>query len=111
MLSLSATAGANDRVIEEAEEASPEHVILPATANGMMTFRACDEACVEDVEYERIQLAAGTVFKVNGRRVKYDEFRARFAAIKAAGDGIAMVRYDVATRTLVELGVATPPSR
>jgi len=70
-------------------ETSPANIILPANTSGMMTFRPCAGTCEKD--YKRVQLSAGTTFSVNGKAVKFDEFRRNFAIIKRAESSYALV--------------------
>ncbi len=105
LLGLAGTATAQGVIVIDAVEMSPGNIILPGTANGMMTFRPCAGACEEP--YERVQVTPETQFTVNGKRVKYEDFRREFAVIKAHPKGYALVRYETKTRTLRNLDIAT----
>ncbi len=88
----------------DAIETSPANIILPADTSGMMTFRPCASKCEKD--YKRVQLSAGTTFSVNGKAVKFDEFRRSFAIIKRAAMSYALVTYDVKTNRLISIQLA-----
>ena len=88
----------------DAIETSPANIILPANTSGMMTFRPCAEECKKD--YKRVQLSAGTTFSVNGKAVKFDEFRRSFAIIKRAATSYALVTYEVETNKLISIHLA-----
>ncbi len=93
------TATAQLVTLVEATELSPSNIILPQSMTGMMTFKPCAEECDED--YERARLTAATQFIVNGRGVKFDDFRRDFAIIKNAKDSYALLSIDTKTKTVV----------
>lgn len=88
----------------DAIEVSPENIILPATTNGMMTFLPCADEC--DKDYKRVRLTAGTTFSVNGKAVKFDEFRREFAIIKRAETSYALVSYETGTNIVISIQLA-----
>ena len=90
-LVVSMPAMAQTQIVINAIETSPANIILPANTSGMMTFRPCAEECEKD--YKRVQLSATTTFSVNGKAVKFDEFRRKFAIIKRAATSYALVTY------------------
>jgi hypothetical protein len=87
-----------------AVETSPANIILPANTSGSMTFRPCADEC--DKDYKRVNLSPSTKFSVNGKAVKYDEFRRNFAIIKRAETSYALVTYEVETNTLISIELA-----
>ena len=87
-----------------AVEASPANIILPGGTDGMMTFRPCDGDCDED--YIRVRLTAGTKFTVNGKAVKFAEFRREFATIKRDRESYALVTYETQTNTVTSIEIA-----
>lgn len=87
-----------------AVETSPAHIILPATTNGMMTYRACSGEC--DEEYERARLTENTSFSVAGKAVKFDDFRQVFAEIKNLKDSYALVSVDTKLGTVTNINLA-----
>ncbi|MCH7538504.1 MAG: hypothetical protein IID57_11685 [Proteobacteria bacterium] len=103
-LVVSMPAMAQTQIVINAIETSPANIILPANTSGMMTFRPCAEECEKD--YKRVQLSAATTFSVNGKAVKFDEFRRNFAIIKRAATSYALVTYEVDTNRLISIRLA-----
>ena len=95
---------AQTQIVINAIETAPANIILPANTSGMMTFRPCASEC--DKDYKRVQLSAGTTFSVNGKAVKFDEFRRNFATIKRAASSYALVTYEVETNRLISIRLA-----
>ena len=89
----------------DAVELSPKFIILPGNTNGMMTFRACSSVC-EEVPHQRVRLTPNTKFTVNGKAVKFEEFRARFSAIRSRDSGFALVSYLTESKTVTQLDIA-----
>ncbi len=87
-----------------AVEASPANIILPGGTDGMITFRPCDGDCDED--YIRVRLSADTRFTVNGKAVKFAEFRREFATIKRDPRSYALVTYETQTNTVTSIQIA-----
>lgn len=87
-----------------AVELSPSNMILPATTNGMMTYKPCAGEC--DDEYERARLTAETTFSVEGKSVKFDDFRVKFAAIRKEEDSYALLSVDTKTKTVTNVDIA-----
>ncbi len=87
-----------------AVETSPSNIILPATTNGMMTYRGCSEEC--DKEYERARLTDSTSFTVNGKAVKFDDFRLVYAEVKQLENSYALVSVDTRTGTVTSINLA-----
>lgn len=88
----------------DAIETAPANIILPSNTDGMMTFRPCDGNC--DVDYKRVSLSAATKFTVNGKAVKFEDFRRDFAIIKRRPTSYALVSYDTATNTVTSIQLA-----
>ena len=88
-----------------AVETSPRFIILPVNAHGMMTFQACSTIC-EDVPHQRVQLTPDTRFTVNGKAVKFAEFRSRFATIRRKDASFALVSYYTASNAVKQLDIA-----
>jgi len=87
-----------------AVEASPANIILPGGTDGMMTFRPCDGECDED--YIRVRLSANTTFSVDGKAVKYADFRREIATIKRIKLSYALVTYETETNTVTSIQIA-----
>ena len=87
----------------DAVETSPSTIILPASVNGMMTYKSCPGEC--DREYERARLTADTTFKVGGKRVKFEDFRIAFDRIKRDDDAFAGLSVDLQKKTVIEINI------
>jgi hypothetical protein len=88
----------------DAIEVSPDNIILPATINGMVTFQPCVGECDED--HKRARLTANTRFVVDGRAVKFDEFRRNHAALRRSEESYALVSYDTETITVTTIEIS-----
>ncbi len=88
----------------DAVETSPGDIILPATVNGMMTFKPCTGEC--DREHKRARLTPNTKFALNGKAVKFEEFRREFATIKRSDRSYALVSYDTETNTVTKIDIS-----
>ncbi len=103
-LSQAAIADTETLVLVNAVETSPSNVILPASTNGMMSFRPCGKGC--EREYERARITEGTRFVVDGKAVNFEDFRNAFAVIRGKDDSYALVSYDTKTKTVTSIDVA-----
>jgi hypothetical protein len=87
-----------------AVETSPANIILPASTNGMVTYRACSGEC--DKEYERARLTENTSFTVAGNAVKFADFQQVFAEIKYLENSYALVSVDTKLGTVTNINLA-----
>lgn len=96
--------GAPAFALIDAVELTPDNIILPATASGTMTFQPCQGECDED--HIRARLTANTRFVVDGRAVKFDEFRRDHAALRRSKDSYALVSYETETNTVTKIEIS-----
>ena len=87
----------------EAVEVAPINIILPASANGMVSFKPCDGECSEP--YVRIQLSPNTRFSMDGEALKFDDFRREFGIVRRSPDSYALINYDIKTNTATNIEV------
>ena len=87
-----------------AVETAPANIILPASNNGMMTFRPCDGEC--DKDHVRIRVTPNSEFSVNGSGVKWEDFRKMFSTVRQSDSGYALVSYDTKNKVLISLEVS-----
>ena len=87
-----------------AVETAPANIILPASLNGMVTYRPCAEAC--DEEYERARLTADTKFTIDGTAVNYADFKTFFAEVRHAENSYALVSVDIARVIVTSIDLA-----
>ena len=88
----------------DAVETAPSNIILPASNNGMMTFRPCDGEC--DKEHVRVRITPQSNFSVDGSGVKWEDFRKTFPAVRQSENGYALVSYDTKNNVLISLEVS-----
>ena len=88
----------------DAVETSASDIIIPATLNGTMTFKPCAGEC--DREHKRARLTPDTKFALNGKAVKFEEFRREFAIIKRGDKSYALVSYDTETNTVTKIEIS-----
>ena len=79
-LAVAQPAIAEFETLINAVETAPANIIIPASNNGMMTFRPCADEC--DRDYERVRVTPETKFSVDGARVKWEDFSKVFPAIR-----------------------------
>ena len=91
-------------VLVNAVETAPGNVILPASVNGMVSYRSCDKKC--DEEYERARLTSDTNFIVMGKAVKFEDFKRAHAEFKNVAESGAFISVDVARITVTEIALA-----
>jgi len=102
-ISVAANAQFTFKTEVQAVELTPANIILPATTSGMVSFRPCDSDCTED--YVRVQLTPATTFAIDGKRLKYEEFRRSFASAKRSPKAYALINYDVETQAATNIEV------
>ena len=88
----------------KAMETSPTNIILPASANGMVTYKPCAEKC--DEKHERARLTADTNFTVEGKTVKYEELRKIHSEIRNTAESYAFISVDVARLTVTSIDIS-----
>ena len=93
--------------LTRAVETLPGSIILPATVNGMVSFKAwCDDECNDQEHNKRARLTPNTKFRLDGIRVKYEEFRRGYAGMRVSEDSYALVSYDTETNTVLEIEIS-----
>jgi len=89
----------------KAVESAPDSIILPATINGTVSFKPwCSGECND--KYKRARLTADTKFMLDGRVLKYEDFRRGYAAMQTGKDSYALVSYDTDTNTVLEIEIS-----
>ena len=91
-------------VLVDAVETAPANVILPTSVNGMVSYRSCEAKC--DEEYERARLTSHTNFIVQGKVVKFEDFKRAHAEFRNVADSGAFISVDVARITVTEIELA-----
>lgn len=91
-------------IVVDAVETTPNNIILPATINGMVTFKPCVGECEE--EHKRARLTATTKFSVGGVAVEFEDFRRKFLAKSHNDESYALVSYEVQTNTVTRIEIS-----
>ncbi len=92
------------KTLIRAVEASPGNIILPATTNGMITYRGCSDEC--DMEYERARLTQSTSFTVDGEAMKFADFLVIHASQKRSEEAYALVTVNLELGTVTHITLA-----
>jgi hypothetical protein len=89
--------------VEVAVETSAKRLSIPVSVNGVLGFEEpCPGECDEN---KRMRLTPATTFFVDGKAVKFDEFRKRYAAMRLDDTSYALVSYDVETETVTRVHI------
>lgn len=87
-----------------AVEMSPSNMILPASTNGMMSYKPCADEC--DTDFKRARLTAETTFYIAGRAVRFEDFVTEFAVVRNIKDSYALLSVDTKTRIVTSIDIA-----
>ena len=87
--------------IVKAVELSPANMIIPQSTNGLVTYQPCAEKC--DAEHERARLTAETSYLINGRAVKFEDFRKEFPVFRADDSAYALLSVETKSRTITSV--------
>ena len=104
MLALLAAAAASADIVttHRVQEVELRDVRLPATANGVLSFKTCSEC-----DLISLRASAGTQYILNGKSVELAEMRmAVMRAMQRNGDSIVGIKHALANDALVYVNVA-----
>lgn len=88
-----------------AVETEPGNIVLPATTNGMVSFQPwCGGNCKD--KYMRARLTADTKFMLDGKVLRYEDFRRGYAAMRTGKDSYALVSFETDTNTVIEIEIS-----
>lgn len=76
LLVLAMPAAADTVIVQEAYEVALSDVRLPRADGGTIAFKECDSC-----EYKRLRVSAETAYRINGRAMPLDKFRAALANV------------------------------
>jgi hypothetical protein len=88
LLAFSAVATAEFTTVERANEVLLSNLELPASANGVISFKACS-AC----ERQTVRVDAETRYRLNDRLVPLSEFRRALSVVTNRQEQIAAVMH------------------
>ena len=87
-------------VISQGYEIVLSNFQAPATANGGVTFQECDEC-----ERMTVRVTSETVYKVNGRPVRLEDFRKAIASVRDRDEVALTVLHHLESNTIEMIDV------
>jgi len=83
-----------------AYELALSDVTVPPSQNSKLMFKECD-----DCDYMSIRLTPNTQYKINGRSVRFDQFREAIRGIRNADQTAAIVLHHLESDTVKSVSV------
>ena len=83
-------------------EALVKSVRMPDSANGTITVKECDKC-----DYETYRVTERTVYALNGKSMRLDDFLLVIEELRLGGDHVVNVRRDLQTNTISKVFVYT----
>lgn len=77
-------------------------VRLPNAPTGTLTVKECDEC-----DYETYRVTERTIYTVDGKNMKLDDFRLVIEKLRLGGDHVVNVRRDIQSNTIAKVFVYT----
>lgn len=102
LLVTSTAATAQNYAPTRTYEVLAEAVRLPSGPTGTLTVKECD-----DCAYETYRVTARTIYSVDGKKMRLDDFRLVIAQLKLEGDQVVNVRRDIQSNTIAKVFVVT----
>lgn len=102
LLFVSTAAMGKDYPPTRTYESSVNSVRLPDSSNGTITVKECDKC-----DYETYRVTERTVYALNGKSMRLDDFRLVVEELKLGGDHNIDVRLDLQTNTISKVFVYT----
>ena len=88
-------------VIAQAYEITLSNFRAPATANGGVTFHEC-----EDCTRMSVRVTSGTLYKVNGKAVKLEDFKKAIAYVNDRDEVVLTVLHHLESDTIEMIDVS-----
>lgn len=88
-------------IVEQAYEVAISDFRAPGTAGGTAAFKAC-EGC----DTQTVRVSADARFIVNGKTVRFEEFRKAFAAAGNSDEAMVVVLHHLESDTIVSISVS-----
>jgi hypothetical protein len=88
-------------VIAQAYEIVLENFRAPATANGSVAFQECEECTRMSV-----RVTSGTLYKVNGKAVKLEDFKKAIAYVNDRDEVVLTVLHHLESDTIEMIAVS-----
>ena len=102
MLLTSTIATAQNYAPTRTYEVLAQAVRLPSSPAGTITVKECD-----DCAYETYRVTERTIYSVDGKKMRLDDFRLVIADLKLDGNQIVNVRRDIQSNTIAKVFVIT----
>lgn len=83
-------------------EVLAQSVRLPSGPSGTITVKECD-----DCEYETYRVTERTVYSVDGKNMRLEDFRPVIEALRLDGKHVVNVRRDIQSNTIAKVFVYT----
>jgi hypothetical protein len=101
LLGLSLSMAAQSQVVSRAYEVGLEDFREPATENGGASFKAC-----EDCARQLVRVTAATQYIVNGKTVRFDDFRKLVTTARRRGGADLVVLHHLESDTIKSINVS-----
>ena len=102
LLVMSASAMAQNYAPTRTYEVLVNTVRLPSGPNGTVTVKECD-----DCDYETYRVTPRTVYSVDGKNMRLDDFRLAIEALRVDPSIAVNVRRDIQSNTIIKVFVYT----
>ncbi len=100
LLMLAIPAAADFVTSARAYELALSDLTVPPSQNSKLMFKECD-----DCDYMSIRLTPNTQFKINGRSVRFDQFRETIRGVRKPGEALAIVLHHLESDTVKSVSV------
>jgi hypothetical protein len=100
MLMLAFPAAADFVTSARAYELVLSDLTVPPSQNSKLMFKECD-----DCDYMSIRLTPNTQFKINGRNVRFDQFREAIRGVRNADETMTIVLHHLESDTVKSVSV------
>ena len=101
LLGLSISASAQGLPASTTFEISIFSVNLPVSANGRVSIRECD-----DCDYHSIRVTPQTLYLLNGKTLRLNDFRKAITDLRREGDTTVNVKRDDTSNTVASIRVS-----
>jgi hypothetical protein len=100
LITFALPATADRLLVERAYEAAASELRLPRAVGGTLAFREC-KTC----DYQVLRVAPSASFKVNGRAVQLDKFRALLSQLEDADKKAVTVLHHIERDQVISVSV------
>ena len=88
-------------VISQAYEVNLGNFRAPGTAGGTATFKQCSEC-----EAQTVRVAGDARYQVNGKTVRYEDFRKAIASVSDRKQALVVVLHHLESDTIISINVS-----